>query len=407
VAKAEPEPAPMAEEKAPPASVESCDDIIARLTARERRPLDISGKLYLAPLTTVGNLPFRRICTDYGADITIGEMAMAKNVLAGQASEWALFRKHPSEARPGHLFGVQVCGAHIDMMARVAQSIEDTVDVDFVDVNMGCPIDLVCKKGGGCEMLERPARLREIVTGMSQVLSCPLTVKMRMGKSLHNLSVKKYLPKLRDWGAAACTLHGRTKEQRYTRSADWAYIEECSHLASVPFVGNGDIYSYEDAIKYLDHDKLSTVMIARGALVKPWLFTEIKEKRHWDISSSERFDMMKQFCDFGLEHWGSDNQGVATTRRFFLEWHSFMHRYVPVGLLERPDVCTRLNLRPPRFYGRDELEELMASPKQTDWLTLIDRLLPVRLGTEAEKLQHFEPAHNSYAYNKNDDVVRG
>lgn len=126
-----------------------------------------------------------------------------------------------------------------------------------------------------------------------------------------------------------------------------------------------------------------------GALLKPWLFTEIKEQRHWDISSSERLDILRDFTSYGLEHWGSDTQGVEKTRRFLLEWLSFLCRwvapgggrpgleapldlrpcrYVPVGLLER--LPQRVNERPPCYLGRDYLETLMASQQAADWIRI-------------------------------------
>ena len=113
---------------------------------------------------------------------------------------------------------------------------------------------------------------------------------------------------------------------------------------------------------------VSGCMIARGALYKPWLFTEIKDQRDWDISAGERLDILKKFVNYGLEHWGSDTQGVETTRRFLLEWLSFLYRYIPVGLLE--SVPQRINLRPPYFFARNQLENLMASQNCSDWIKI-------------------------------------
>jgi len=116
------------------------------------------------------------------------------------------------------------------------------------------------------------------------------------------------------------------------RLANWEYIQKCAKVCQVPFLGNGDIYSYEDALKHIE-GPVSSVMLARGAIIKPWLFQEIKERRHIDISATERFDMMKKFVDYGLIHWGSDQRGVDTTRYFLMNWMSFLHRYTPVALL--------------------------------------------------------------------------
>jgi tRNA-dihydrouridine synthase 3 len=111
----------------------------------------------------------------------------------------------------------------------------------------------------------------------------------------------------------------------------------------------------------------------RGPLIKPWLFTEIKERRTWDISSSERLDLLRRFARYGMEHWGSDSLGVETTRRFLCEWLSFAHRYVPVGILER--VPQRMNDRPPAFLGRDQLETWMGSAHAGDWVRLTELVL--------------------------------
>ncbi|XP_064238098.1 tRNA-dihydrouridine(47) synthase [NAD(P)(+)]-like isoform X1 [Aotus nancymaae] len=448
----------------PPSSpVRTCgpltDEDMVRLRPCEKKRLDIRGKLYLAPLTTCGNLPFRRICKRFGADVTCGEMAVCTNLLQGQMSEWALLKRHQCE----DVFGVQLEGAFPDTMTKCAELLNRTVEVDFVDINVGCPIDLVYKKGGGCALMNRLAKFQQIVRGMNQVLDVPLTVKIRTGVQERVNLAHRLLPELRDWGVALVTvglrtprasgprgrplslpngssppvppsspphlppslplslclslsawpswslspcvslsasypawrllpqLHGRSREQRYTKLADWEYIEQCVKAASpMPLFGNGDILSFEDANRAMQTG-VAGVMIARGALLKPWLFTEIKEQRHWDISSSERLDVLRDFTNYGLEHWGSDTQGVEKTRRFLLQWLSFLCRYVPVGLLER--LPQRINERPPYYLGRDYLETLMASQKADDWIRISEMLLgPVPPNFT------FLPKHKANAY---------
>ncbi|XP_058098783.1 tRNA-dihydrouridine(47) synthase [NAD(P)(+)]-like isoform X3 [Magnolia sinica] len=272
-----------------------------KLNAREKKIIDFRGKLYLAPLTTVGNLPFRRVCKFLGADITCGEMAMCTNLL---------------QVRTGYFEG------------------RNRIDSLIADIS--------------------------------------------------------------NWGASAVTIHGRSRQQRYSKLADWDYIYQCAKKAPdvLQVLGNGDIFSYTDWNNHISEcPELSTCMIARGALIKPWIFTEIKEQRHWDITSGERLNILKDFVHYGLEHWGSDTKGVETTRHFLLEWLSYTYRYVPVGILDV--IPQRLNWRPPCYFGRDDLETLMASDSAADWIRLSEMLLgKVPSGFT------FAPKHKSNAYDR-------
>ncbi|XP_006002747.1 tRNA-dihydrouridine(47) synthase [NAD(P)(+)]-like isoform X2 [Latimeria chalumnae] len=294
------------------------DEDIIKLRPCEKKTLDFRDKLYLAPLTTLeGSFP--------------------------------------------------------DTMTKCAELLNQTIDVDFVDINVGCPIDLVYNKGGGCALMHRTNKFEQIVKGMNSVLDVPLTVKLRTGVQERTNIAHKLIPDLRNWGVSLVTLHGRSREQRYTKLADWDYIDYCSKVAQpMSLFGNGDILSFEDANR-AKQTGVSGIMIARGALIKPWLFTEIKERRHWDISSSERFDILKNFTNYGLEHWGSDTQGVEKTRKFLLEWLSFLCRYIPVGVLEH--VPQKINERPPYYLGRNYLETLMASQNIVDWIKISEMLL--------------------------------
>lgn len=201
----------------------------------------------------------------------------------------------------------------------------------------------------------------------------------------------------------------RSRLQRYKHLADWDFIRTCSNnqlskcnelasattTSSIPraaVIGNGDVYSFTDWNRELESGELDTCMLARGALIKPWLPKEIKEQRHWDISATERLDILKDYVKYGLEYWGSDDSGVSRCRRFLLEWQSFLHRYIPVGLLER--VPHQMNERPPRFIGRNDLETMLASNDCRDWIALT-----TMAGLPPPKPDyHFTPKHRANAY---------
>ncbi|KAJ2848302.1 tRNA-dihydrouridine(47) synthase [NAD(P)(+)]-like protein [Coemansia brasiliensis] len=356
--------------------------------ARTRKHVEFAGKTYLAPLTTVGNLPFRRICKGFGVDITCSEMALANNIVQGQGTELALLRRHASE----DLFGVQLAGSRAEAMGKAAEFVSNNCDVDFIDVNVGCPIDMAFNSGGGSALLAHPRKLERIVRTVVAAADCDVTVKLRMGVTKDALVAHKLVPQLAQWGARMGTLHGRTRQQRYTKLADWDYIAQCHAAAPVPLFGGGDVMSWEDYWEHVEARKQSDgVMIGRGALIKPWVFREIGERRVWDISASERLDMLRDFARFGMEHWGTDSQGIETTRRYMLEWQSFLHRYIPPGLLEV--LPQRMNERPPPFVGRSDLETLLASPSASDWIRISEMLLG-----PAHPDFTFVPKHKSNSY---------
>ncbi|KAI6126750.1 hypothetical protein F5141DRAFT_1083094 [Pisolithus sp. B1] len=367
----------------------------------EKKRLHWSGKTYLAPLTTVGNLPFRRLCVSFGADITCGEMGLATSFLAASREEWSLVRRHPCES----IFGIQLAGNKPSTMVPTAEILgkEFAGSIDFVDINCGCPIDLVFRSGSGSALLDTPGKLGKIIVGMNKALGeIPVTVKLRTGVKDGRNTAHKLMPRLStEWGAGCITLHGRTRQQRYTKLADWDYIRQCvdavrareseEGLAPVPIFGGGDCFSSQDYWEKTEGTGVDGIMIGRGALIKPWIFTEIKERREWDISSTERLELIRKLAEYGLSHFGTDTAGVNTVRRYLCESLSFQYRYVPIGLLER--LPARINERAPAFRGRDELETLLASPDSRDWV----RVSEMFLGPPPETWS-FTPKHKSNAY---------
>lgn len=383
----------------------------------------------LAPLTTQGNMPFRRLCVSLGAQVTWSEMAMGLPLLQGEKGEWALMKAHESETQPpayrptsekivqgydnskDSKFGVQIAANKPWLALKTTQVLTTLCPhLRAIDLNCGCPIDLVCRQGGGSALLDNPAKLEKTLRGMNAVSGdVPITVKIRMGTKDKQPTAEKLCQRLvmggmeaqdageGPAGVAAITLHGRSKQQRYTRSADWTYISECAALVtklkcersavtdtarepdardlsagkrdSLPyFCGNGDILSHIDYQAHLANAQVDACMIARGALIKPWLFEEIASNQYLDKSASERLAYIEQFVRNGLEYWGSDEVGVGTTRKFLLEWLSFSCRYVPVGILEY--LPPRFGDRPPAFRGRSELETLLSSANYKDWIRI-------------------------------------
>lgn len=378
----------------------------------------------LAPLTTQGNLPFRRLCTELGAQFTYSEMAMGMPLVQGSKSEWALMRAHESEMLPPSIsptegvvqgydnskdvkFGAQIAANKPWQALKTTEVLAKfTPNLRVIDLNCGCPIDLVFREGAGSALLDHPSKLEKILRGMNAVSDqIPITVKIRMGIKDNSPNAMKLAERLvlggRDSvldngpsGIAAITLHGRSRQQRYTKQADWGYIAECSALIKrlneqrdavtdtirepdarlqanggrVYFLGNGDCYSHYDYDDHINNAGVDSVMVGRGALIKPWIFEEIQTGQYLDKSASERLSYIEKFAKYGLETWGSDEHGVGTTRRFLLEWLSFTYRYVPIGLLEY--LPPHIQDRPPIWRGRNDLETLMGSDNYKDWIKI-------------------------------------
>ena len=378
----------------------------------------------LAPLTTQGNLPFRRLCVGLGAQVTYSEMAMSMPLIQGQKSEWALMKAHDSETRPPRYqpnsivtdydnskdfkFGAQIAGNKPYQVLKATEILcQLCPHLRVIDLNCGCPIDLVYRQGAGSALLDNQSKLEKMLRGMNAVSAeIPITVKIRMGTRDGKPNALKLVNRLvygstegadpagDPAGIAAITLHGRSRQQRYTRNADWQYISEVAALIKsytshgdslvdtvrepdarnlpagdkVFFIGNGDCYSHTDYTTHIAEAGVDSVMVARGALIKPWIFEEIEKGQYLDKSATERLALVEQFVRYGLEAWGSDEMGVGTTRRFLLEWLSFAYRYVPVGILEY--LPPSLQDRPPAWRGRNELETLLGSGNYKDWIKI-------------------------------------
>ena len=278
--------------------------------------------LVLAPLTVGGNLPFRRLTVELGADVTVGEMAVVRKLLSGSPSEFALLKSHPDE----RLFGVQLADRNPETLAEGALLAESR-GARFVDLNCGCPIHEITRRGLGASLLRKPSRVGRLVEAMKKAVGVPVTVKLRSGWKEGKENVSEVARVCEESGADAITLHGRTREQRYNRAADWDLIGRVAAERGIPVIGNGDILTPYEARERMARSGVRSVMLARGALIKPWIFRELREGRVWDPTAEERFGMLWRFVELLRDHFGTDERGVKRAMRF-LPWHlGFFCRY--------------------------------------------------------------------------------
>jgi tRNA-dihydrouridine synthase 3 len=332
-----------------------------------------AGKLWLAPLTRGGHLAFRRLCVEFGAEITVGEMVVVRRLLQDRNSEFALLKSHPAES----LFGVQLADRKAETLAEGAR-IAESRGARFVDLNCGCPIAEITRKGLGASLLRKPRRLGRLVEAMRRAVKVPVTVKLRTGWSEGIPNVSEVARVCEEAGAAAITIHARTRDQRYSKAADWDLIGSVAAERGVPVVGNGDILTPYEARDRMERSGVTSVMLARGALIKPWLFREVREGRSWLPTAEERMGVLWRFIELLREHFGADERGRRRILRF-LPWHlDFFSRYRPLPEVPFREEARRHPLLQTRLAageGLTPLESLLSDPRPSTHEALSRELL--------------------------------
>lgn len=312
--------------------------------------MDFRGRVLLAPLTKGGNLPFRRLCVTHGCTVTMGEMAYAYQVVRRSKSELALLRKHPEET----CFGAQIAATKpADAIAAGNAAAER--GAAWVDLNCGCPIHDVVRRGMGAVLLQRPAHLAKLVAEMVKGIPVPVTVKIRLGWSEGDQNASEIGKAVEEAGAAALTVHGRTREQRYSRAADWDAIARIAAERTIPVIGNGDLLTWYETHERWKASGVASVMIGRGALIKPWIFREIAEQRAWEPTAEQRLGVYHDLAQRMRAHFRDDEKGRERAMRF-LPWHfEFFCRYRPLSAARFVESSRQHPLMQTRFAD-DELD---------------------------------------------------
>ena len=227
------------------------------------------GNIEMAGVT---DLPFRLLCKEMGCNMLYTEMVSAKAILYKNKNTKELLNIDKNE----HPVGVQLFGSDPDIMAQIAAQVEEG-ECDFIDINMGCPVPKIVNNGEGSALLKQPKLVEEILTKMVKAVNKPVTVKIRKGFENGTVYAVEIAKIAESCGVSAIAVHGRTREQYYSGKADWDVIKDVKKAVKIPVIGNGDIFSAEDAKAMKEYTGCDGLMVARGARGNPWIFREIKE----------------------------------------------------------------------------------------------------------------------------------
>ena len=231
----------------------------------------LEGNLILAPMAGVTDMPYRVICSEYGADLVYSEMISAKGIYYNNNNTKKLLETDPKE-RP---CGIQLFGNDPDIMSDMAARIEEE-DFDIYDINMGCPVPKVVGNGEGSALMNDIKLSSRIISSIVNKVKKPVTVKFRKGFRKDDNTAVEFAKMAEASGAAAITIHGRTREQYYSGKADWNVIADVKSAVTIPVIGNGDLFTPEDVKRMYEMTGVDGFMLARGARGNPWIFTRTK-----------------------------------------------------------------------------------------------------------------------------------
>jgi nifR3 family TIM-barrel protein len=291
------------------------------------KSLTLDGPLVLAPMAGYSDSVFRRIVRRHGAALTVTELISAEGIVRMNRNTRKLLRFADDE-RP---LGIQIFGKNPEVMGEAARVVE-SLGPDLIDINMGCCAQKVCHHGMGAALLKDPAALGRIAESVVKSVSLPVSAKIRVGWDLSTRNYREVVTALEDAGVDFITVHGRTRSQMYTGEADWDIIREIASVSRLPIVGNGDIASHAEALARLEDSGCAAVMIGRGAVGNPWIFSGAAPSFTEIVAQAKEHLLMMEEC-YG-------DYGIILTRKHLVKYlHGFHNASkVRVALLRSTDM---------------------------------------------------------------------
>ncbi len=281
--------------------------------------IKIDDPVFLAPMSGITDLPFRRLVKSYGAGLVFSEMIASREIIK-KTSQSLKMNENYTEEFP---MAVQIAGCDPEIMADAAQ-INVERGAAIIDINFGCPVKKVVKKMAGSALMQDEDLATKIMAATVKAVDVPVTVKMRLGWNAQNMNAPSLAKKAQDVGVKMITVHGRTRDQRYKGSANWKAVNAVKQAVDIPVIVNGDIITPQDAIAALKQSGANGVMIGRGARGKPWIIRQVMDyvkdgKISLEPNMEEKLDLILRHYNAMLKYYGN-RTGIPLARKH-LSWY--------------------------------------------------------------------------------------